>query len=1524
MQQKTNKIIAILLAVMILYSTIGTVISLAVEDMLTDKQLESQSTVTNNKNVEVDISYEDGKHTKASNLYSTDTKIQLKVRVKNAGYLENMTVDFSDANFKISADASQEGIQKIDEANNKILLGKISAGEEKVISLTIAPVITEEVNADMFSKDNTIKISGKYINEKAEEKAINKEMVLHTEWEITKEQTSSEIEAEVTKYIPYKIDNKSGVLIETTIKANMKENILPVKTTHVEYNVPRLENNLPEKVIVIAKQTSATNGKINGEGFSKENWNYDAANEKVTIDVSNTEQNGKIQWKKNAIDEYKVISIYSSNTYDLVKDKTSEIKIQAKVAHSLYSNMKEKNSWVEYGKTLGLDKKIGTMFDIQTNIIEEKVNKGYIYNNKVAEEENKIETQYNVQYVAIINDIDLQNKLVLEENDDKFVQNDKTEQPINAYDKSITVNKSEIQKVLGNAGSIEIIANDAVINTINSSSTTDDNGNIVIDISKAETNKIKFNIKNPESEGIIEINVNKAINKDLDNARKELEGFNAIKTIATLTASMDETQIETISMQDTADLVEPTTKANISIENNNLAASKVNENVELKVTLEADSADDLLYSNPTVTIDLPEYITDAKIQSVDLLHSEELKIKSSEVVNTQENKKAIKISIEGTQTKYNDNLTKEITLLVYTDLTVKKLEDSQTGALNLIYTNENDIYGSTTELVKHTKNMNLNFIVQENVKDNPSTGEDKTIDTNPVDGKKDEIKGGLIVTTSATSANKDLKDKEAVYEGQTIEYKIILQNKSGADINNLKVVAANTNAIFYDLKTTKAQYQIDEPPYFETKDYTYYGEITEWTEKQFDTIGKLANGETKILTYQIVVKEVEGNDKTTVGTVKISSDEIAESSIQTIENTIKQAELKVNARCEFLEEDPDVNAESAIPVEFTIKNISGAELDNTELDIYLSEGLRTDSSGMYIGDKTQDFGYELIGIDKENNIVKLKLSKLNIDEERKITIYVWANEGENNTSVDVIAKAKTENNNEYWSNKMVRTVNQYVVEANATQTCDVSTDTILKNGDNLTYTINVTNTGKNKTKINITDRLPKGTEFKSAIIEKNGATTDITDKAIVTDSVIIVAFDTLEAGESLKLTINVGINTALANEEQIENYATIEYESKTIQTNKITHKIKENQEEPEKPDPGKTDPEKPDPDKPNPDEPEVKKYKISGKAWQDENQNSCKDPKEKTMSQIKVYLVNAESGNLLEDENGKVIEKVTTESGEYEFTDIMPGKYLVLFKYDNNKYEPVEYQKVGIDETSNSNVIEKEAIIDGKSEIIALTDTITIKDKNKTNVNIGLRLRERFDLRLDKYVTKITIQNSDGTKQYEEKDKKIAKVEIPAKRMVGTKIIIEYKIKVTNEGNVAGYVNDIVDYIPDGLKFNSELNKDWYESEDGNVHTKSLAREKINIGETKEVTLTLIRTLDEANAEIISNNAEINSSNSINLGKDIDSEAGNRLTSEDDMSNARIVISIKTGATKICLIGIIIVLSAITGFIVIKKKEMRK
>ena len=233
--------------------------------------------------------------------------------------------------------------------------------------------------------------------------------------------------------------------------------------------------------------------------------------------------------------------------------------------------------------------------------------------------------------------------------------------------------------------------------------------------------------------------------------------------------------------------------------------------------------------------------------------------------------------------------------------------------------------------------------------------------------------------------------------------------------------------------------------------------------------------------------------------------------------------------------------------------------------------------------------------------------------------------------------------------------------------------------------------------------------------------------------------------------------------------------------------------------------------------------------------------------------------------------------------------------------------------------------IDGAEKIVAVSDTLDIKDSNMRNIDIGMYVAPKSDLSLEKYINKVTLTYGDTTKTYDYNNAKIAKVEIPGKNISQATVVVEYKIVVKNEGDIANYVRKIVDYIPQDMKFNAELNKDWYQSSNGDLYNASLANTELNPGESKEVTLTLTKKMTENGTGIVNNNAEIYETYNKEGIKDIDSTEANKVSKEDDMSSADLVISIKTGE----IVGIVGVIStliciAIVGMAYIFYKKMKR
>ena len=166
------------------------------------------------------------------------------------------------------------------------------------------------------------------------------------------------------------------------------------------------------------------------------------------------------------------------------------------------------------------------------------------------------------------------------------------------------------------------------------------------------------------------------------------------------------------------------------------------------------------------------------------------------------------------------------------------------------------------------------------------------------------------------------------------------------------------------------------------------------------------------------------------------------------------------------------------------------------------------------------------------------------------------------------------------------------------------------------------------------------------------------------------------------------------------------------------------------------------------------------------------------------------------------------------------------------------------------------------------------------------------------------------------------KVEIVAKRINKVVVKFRYKIKVTNEGEIAGYATEISDYIPAGLRFDAADNPDWQEV-DGKVVTDKLKDTLLQPGESAEVeiVLTWINGKDNFGEKV--NTAEISKDKNDSNTPDIDSVPNNKVPGEDDIDIAPVVLSVKTGANGNTITyvatGIAVFTILISGVVLIKK-----
>ena len=258
----------------------------------------------------------------------------------------------------------------------------------------------------------------------------------------------------------------------------------------------------------------------------------------------------------------------------------------------------------------------------------------------------------------------------------------------------------------------------------------------------------------------------------------------------------------------------------------------------------------------------------------------------------------------------------------------------------------------------------------------------------------------------------------------------------------------------------------------------------------------------------------------------------------------------------------------------------------------------------------------------------------------------------------------------------------------------------------------------------------------------------------------------------------------------------------------------------------------------------------------------------------------------------------------------------------DNKYTVTQYQVQNTDASTNSDVISKVVNINGQDKEIAITNEITISNLEIRNIDAGFYEKNIFDLSLKKTINRITVQNSKSKTVTEYNDATLAKVELKAKELAGTVVTIEYDLKITNEGEIPGQVNEIVDYIPNDLQFDEKSNPDWYLTREGELHNSSLTNTTINPGETQTIKLVLTKTMNENNLGNSINKAEIaKASNDLNIA-DIDSTYGNNVETEDDMGKAEVIISISTGKVVLAIsLSLIVILMIVGGIIYIKRRK---
>ena len=201
-----------------------------------------------------------------------------------------------------------------------------------------------------------------------------------------------------------------------------------------------------------------------------------------------------------------------------------------------------------------------------------------------------------------------------------------------------------------------------------------------------------------------------------------------------------------------------------------------------------------------------------------------------------------------------------------------------------------------------------------------------------------------------------------------------------------------------------------------------------------------------------------------------------------------------------------------------------------------------------------------------------------------------------------------------------------------------------------------------------------------------------------------------------------------------------------------------------------------------------------------------------------------------------------------------------------------------------------------------------------------------FDLALRKWVTQaIVIENGKETVTQtghtpEQDPEPIVKVDLNRKKLNKVTVKFRYSIRITNEGDIAGYAKEIKDYVPAGLKFVAADNPGWTDLGNNIITTNLLADKLLQPGESADVQVLLTWINGQNNMGLKTNIAEISKDYNDRGVPDRDSTPDNKKDGEDDIDDAPVMLSIATGKVKTYFaLGFTVLIMLAGGIVLIKK-----
>ncbi|MBR2786028.1 MAG: MucBP domain-containing protein [Clostridia bacterium] len=258
----------------------------------------------------------------------------------------------------------------------------------------------------------------------------------------------------------------------------------------------------------------------------------------------------------------------------------------------------------------------------------------------------------------------------------------------------------------------------------------------------------------------------------------------------------------------------------------------------------------------------------------------------------------------------------------------------------------------------------------------------------------------------------------------------------------------------------------------------------------------------------------------------------------------------------------------------------------------------------------------------------------------------------------------------------------------------------------------------------------------------------------------------------------------------------------------------------------------------------------------------------------------------VEDENGNLKETADVEKATVIATDYLTDKMIEGFNIQTER-EPKYLDVQVVLKIDENKITSEDRIIEN---IVKIQEPIGKNPENGVEINTDNNVTSEkiyvkyFDLKVTKYIKEIIVNNGSKEKRYEvgeDRKSELIKIDIPNNELNKTTIKVIYGLKVTNVGEIEGYVTELMDYMPSDFEL---VDSGEWKMDGDKAVTAELENILLKPGESAEAEITFNWKLGKDNI-----------GSRVNKAKILKYENPYNATMEPPVDEIKILVEIKTG-----------------------------